>query len=333
MDVNSTTKLCPCLKISHNDDSRNFVFTADIICVIINAFLSIPSMILNLLLILSIIKTPSLRKPSFILICCLAVTDFGVGLLIQPLFIARKIAFLYSNVEVYCSLLKAGNVLSHIVCSPSFFVVTAISIDRYFAIRLQTRYKQVITNRRVYKFLIGCLMGACLVTTARFHATRPEHMGYAAALMFILLVVIVCCYIKSLNKLKAHHVHIHNLHTPSQRIIQTILHKKTLKTLLIITSVLFICYIPFVTVVIVISKFGRNRSLTIAWEGTVTLVYVYSFLNPVVHLCRCKQIRQACVALMRRNKVGVAMLEPSVLSFQSTLEKYRWKKNVKKSEN
>ena len=53
---------------------------------VINAFSSVLATVLNLLIIVTLIKTPSLRTPSNILILSLAITDFGVGALVQPVY-------------------------------------------------------------------------------------------------------------------------------------------------------------------------------------------------------------------------------------------------------
>ncbi|XP_074608782.1 uncharacterized protein LOC141863221 [Acropora palmata] len=42
-------------------------------------------------------KTPSLRSPSILLLCGLASTDFSVGVIAQPIFIARSFVGLFSR--------------------------------------------------------------------------------------------------------------------------------------------------------------------------------------------------------------------------------------------
>lgn len=289
--------LCPKLTISHNKDAHNFDYSTNLLVCIINGLLILPTTLLNLVIILSILRNPSLRKPSYLLICALAFTDFGVGILLQPLFIARKVALFSSRQELYCSLLQSGNVLAHLVCSPSFFIVTVISIDRYLAIRLQMRYSQIITVKTVLKFLIGCLVSALVVTLARLQATKPAYMGIAAALMFTLLIVILFCYFISINTLKTHQRQVQNIQ--ESMLIQAVQFRRTLRTLLIIVFSLFLCYLPFVGVVIAIAVLGRNKTLTIAWEYTATLLFLNSCLNPLLHLWRVKELRQSCVSMVR----------------------------------
>ena len=63
--------------------------------VIINCVLNVPLMLVsiigNTLVLYTIFRTPSLRSPSTILLCSLAVSDLLVGLFVQPVYIANEL--------------------------------------------------------------------------------------------------------------------------------------------------------------------------------------------------------------------------------------------------
>ena len=56
-----------------------------------NTILVIVSIIANSLVVSAIWRTPSLRYPSIVFLCGLAVSDLAVGLVVQPLFIAVEL--------------------------------------------------------------------------------------------------------------------------------------------------------------------------------------------------------------------------------------------------
>ncbi|CAH3140694.1 unnamed protein product [Pocillopora meandrina] len=58
---------------------------------ILNAPLMLLSIIGNALLLVAIMRTPSIRSPSVIFLCNLAVSDLLVGLVVQPAYIAEQI--------------------------------------------------------------------------------------------------------------------------------------------------------------------------------------------------------------------------------------------------
>ena len=64
---------------------------------IINCVLNVPLMLIsilgNALVLAAIIRTPSIRStPHMIMLCSLAVSDFLVGLIAQPVYIAHQLA-------------------------------------------------------------------------------------------------------------------------------------------------------------------------------------------------------------------------------------------------
>lgn len=299
-----TNRLCTNFLLTKNVDSENWGATYEILVCTANAVLVIPTVLFNVLVILTITRTPSLRKPSYFLMCSLAFTDLGVGIIVQPLYILRKVAALQKDYDTYCKLLQAGDILAHLICCPSFFIVTATSVDRYLAITTGVKYRTIVTTTRIVWTGISALMFAATVTSIRIAAKKEKYMAFAAVIMFVCLIIIVACYSKSLAALKrlqgkvgssASTVRREDLPPKSFDIDQ---YKKALITMGIITSILFICYIPFVSVVIGIAINGRSPSLNLAREITFTLLYVNSCLTPLVYGFRSKELKSACKDLL-----------------------------------
>ena len=91
----------------------------------------------------AILRTPSLRSPSSIFLCSLAVSDFLVGLVVQPAYIANE---LIAN-EPGSSLSHAGSLLSLSVRGVSLCTMTAISVDRFLAIHYHMRHPNMVTEK------------------------------------------------------------------------------------------------------------------------------------------------------------------------------------------
>ncbi|KAK3731649.1 hypothetical protein QZH41_007512 [Actinostola sp. cb2023] len=91
---------------------RNFFVSM----MVINAVSSFLASVLNFLTILTFVKTTSLRTPSYILILSLAISDFGVAVVVQPAYILV-----------------------------SFLTVTAVTMDRFLAIHLHLRRRLLRT--------------------------------------------------------------------------------------------------------------------------------------------------------------------------------------------
>ncbi|XP_037542637.1 trace amine-associated receptor 13c-like [Nematolebias whitei] len=115
------------------------------------SFISLITVILNLLVIISVSHFRQLQKPTNILLLSLAVSDFLVGFLLIPLEIFRSTAcwLLGDSLCTFCSYIAC------VVLSASIGNVVLISIDRYVAICKPLHYPIRITVARV-KFCV-CL--------------------------------------------------------------------------------------------------------------------------------------------------------------------------------
>ena len=137
--------------------------------VIINCVLNAPliptSIVGNALVLIAIMRTPSLRSPPIILLCSLAMSDLLVGILVQPLYIANE---LMSN----SSQLKAVTyTMAFSACGVSLLTITAISVDRFLALHYHMRYHHIMsTNRAMYTSLALWSIGFL----ESFLKTRPS---------------------------------------------------------------------------------------------------------------------------------------------------------------
>ena len=66
-----------------------------------------------------------------LILASMAATDLAVGIVIQPVFIAREIARLtYGLLLVYCNLSKILMVTTSLLCLTSFFHLVMIALER-----------------------------------------------------------------------------------------------------------------------------------------------------------------------------------------------------------
>jgi len=118
------------------------LYSSYIVNCVFNAFSAYTAIMLNILTIHAMRKTSSLPKPLKELLLSLAVSDLGVGLLVQPLFIALM-------VNPTNSTRTAFNIIAVLFVNASFFGVVAISVDRFLAVHLHLRYQELVTHKRV----------------------------------------------------------------------------------------------------------------------------------------------------------------------------------------
>ena len=112
-----------CSFLDINLEQTKGTFIASVLTVILNSVFSLITATGNFIILEVIWKAQELHSSSFILLFCLAVSDFPVGLICQPSFVAYQIAELVDSFSVYCTLQPYHNLsfalVSHIYGSGS----------------------------------------------------------------------------------------------------------------------------------------------------------------------------------------------------------------------
>jgi len=121
---------------------------------VLNSFLSVTAFLGNALILIALRRESSLHPPSKLLLRCLATTDLCVGLISEPL----AVNFWMSVVNENWSICRYAFVIVLITSSTfnavSIGTLTAISVDRLLALLLGLSYRQVVTLKRTYVFVI-----------------------------------------------------------------------------------------------------------------------------------------------------------------------------------
>ena len=116
---------------------------------VLNILLSITASLGNGLILVALRKVSSIHPPTKLLICCLAVTDLCVGLIVQPLYLTYIMSPLTNmNADTLHFVANVCWALSQNLGGVSVLTYTAISVDRLLALLLGLRYRQVVTLRR-----------------------------------------------------------------------------------------------------------------------------------------------------------------------------------------
>jgi len=132
------------------NDSTSFI--NDVLAASLNALLSVFAFVSNLLVILTVVKTPSLQRPANVLLCSLAATDCLTGVTTQPVFIIWRLMIHRARRSCYLQteLHQARQVLNTLTLGWSFAILTLISFDRARALSNPMRYRTEVTNKGMF---------------------------------------------------------------------------------------------------------------------------------------------------------------------------------------
>ena len=276
---------------NHNFHAKPFV--------VVNCALNAPFMLVstlgNTLVLAAIVRTPSIRSPSMIMLASLATTDFLVGLIAQPLFIADELIMKNHVLNALSSMIGFA------LCGISLATITAISMDRFIALQYHLRYATLVTNSRVICSIVAASLIILICSGLRLWDNVGFHLLFAM-LTGVCLVIPTLCYIKIYQIVQRHRVQIRSQEQATKsHVIQNRTEKMRLKQSALNTFVFYIfmiaCYSPSY---ILLFLFGISYSTwKTEWTISTTVVFMNSSLNPVLFCWRIRQLRIAAVKTAR----------------------------------
>ena len=161
------------------DQTPSFV----LICSL-NIFLAITATLGNTLVLIALHKVSSIHPPTKFLLRFLAMTDFCVGVIVQPLFVAFLMKIESGK---WHTLFMTFITLSFTLCGLSFLTATAISVDRLLALSLRLRYRHTVTLRRV-RCLAVCFLLVVIVISFIYSLSSRV---IANITVFVLIIISV----------------------------------------------------------------------------------------------------------------------------------------------
>ena len=256
---------------------------------ILNAPLMLLSIIGNALVFVAILKTPSLRSPSVIFLCSLAVSDLLVGLVVQPVYIVEQM------VKTVPKLQEAVGGMGFAGCVVSLWTITAITVDRFLALHYHLQYPNLMTTSRAIYTIVTIW---CIITLFSFSVLWSPRIYYFLGAFCITICLLVClfCFIKIYRIVRRHQVQIHvqqqavenSTDTNKQQIRQS---TKSAKNIFIYFLVMILCYTPLFFVYIISAI--NNLNSIVLWTFPVTVAFMNSSINPFLYCWRTPELRRA----------------------------------------
>lgn len=275
----------------------------------INVLLSYTAITLNTITILALRKT-SLSSPLKTLLLSLAVSDLGVGLLVQPLYVASFVMESEGNSPAsYYFVIKSYDMIVVFLCVASFLGVTALSVDRFLAIHLHLRYQAIVTHKRVVASVVSIWVLSAVISQTALRIRQVTFLMFGT-ISVICLISSAFFYYKIYVTVQRHANQIQVLQLqPRQGDNEMVEYNARLKKAAIGTFyvylVFLICNLPNTLFFLI----PRNLVHQSADLGTIlsladTLVFLNSSLNPLIYCWKMRHIRQAIMEMLRKIYLG-----------------------------
>ena len=231
---------------------------------VFSSFLCYTAIMLNIVTIYAIRRTSSLPKTLKTLLLSLAVSDVGVGLLGQPLYISLLVMWLQQN-DPGCNTYKGFPIVFWSVSLASFFSVVAVSVDRFLAIHLHLRYQELVTQKRVVAVVFVIWVLSVFLSLTILWVPSYISSGLAATVGGVGFFVTAVVYIRIYFAVQRHKNQIHVLQVQqaarNDEIANLTSLVKSAFGIFYVFLVLLICYLPSFIGVVVYQIYGPSIPL------------------------------------------------------------------------
>ena len=282
---------------SHSQDGQSGFKNIVIINCTINAALLLISILGNGLVLTAVIRTPCIRTTSMKILSNLVFSDFLVGLITQPLYIAKELT------RDRC-LDILWDTVAYSFCGVSLLIITAISMDRFLALHLHMRYAAVMTKSRINSAIAIIWLGNFLSSLFFFWSSFTYHL-MIAIVTGTCLIISTFSYIYIFVVVRKHQQQIHAqlgaMQAPSTgtaRDMRMLRLKKSFVNTFFFYIILVMCYLPMY---ILLTLHGiSHQPWPEEWNFATTLIFMNSAINPFLYCWRLCDLREAVIQTVRR---------------------------------
>ena len=296
--ANSTVDMMPG-GLESDEESSPFETSVIIPNSVLNALLITICIAGNVLVLAAVWRNPSLRTPSTILLCSLAVSDLLVGFLVLPVNIAIAVIEL-SLSSSYSRLSQASGVLIIQLCCVSLETMTAISVDRYLALRYHMRYPNLMTSKRA--MYVAATFWCKNVILSLLSIWEKN-----AILLVVVVFVALCLFTSSITysaiyRIVRHHQHqihaqqqaVQSMNAEQNRNLQA---KKRALNAFIYYICMLLCYFPVAVSNLIWVTYKEDWNIILYFD---TIMFMNSAINPFLYIWRNREIRRAVLKILRK---------------------------------
>lgn len=259
-----------------------------------NAVLSIVAVLGNAAILMALPQCRSIHSSTKVLFYSLAFSDFGVGIVAQPLQVASGAGALKNVQKLFCSIQPVYAIVAYFFCAVSFLTMTAISLDRYFALYLGGRYRLVVTGKKFMIALSIMWSGSIIWAISRLWNIRVNKIS-AIVFGFTSMTITLLSYLRIYWTLKVLKSKIEcqkgTKVRERNRRLDILKYKRSVNSMLYVFVFLVACYIPYFCSLLAVAFLGYNSSIVLATNLTSVVIFLNSSLNPFVYCWRIREIR------------------------------------------
>ena len=302
LDKNASSDNLPyhrCLVPSIPTDAQHFLYNVTTLFVLpLDTLLALLSITCNSVIVVAVLRTRSLQRPSFLLLCSLSMTD----VLWAIYSICKNTVFF--TVKDLCPREIRGKAEEFVVllCLLSTLGNLAmISCDRFLAIKKPWWYRNHVTRSHAIKqiTLVWVLLISGIVTSVRYlQSVRLAQRILTNVWYALCILIIICSYVGVLIANAQHRAGLDQYGGHMRSTLKR--EKKIANTVGLILIVLCFTFLPALIAPLALSRSGYSLDERIPFRPFYSIfVTLNGLLNPLLNFGRNEDVRNAVRILIR----------------------------------
>ena len=265
-------------------------YTMNLVTAIINIVTAPLAVAVNVLVVTAIFSSSRLRTPSNLLIASLALSDVFVGLTAQPGYITYRLMENQRR-SIPCFVMVIYGASFYVCFGVSFMTLTAVSYERFVAVRLRFRYSTLFSYSRVLKYMLGIWTLNILLAALQWAKINQVARGIHLVVWLICLLVAGATQLGVVVVVRRNRRQLQVQFQAAEH-IQRQREAKLAKSIAFIVAFYLILNFPVLFVTFYHQILSRDLQTYNHYSWTETLAFLNSCSSPVICLWRNKQIRQ-----------------------------------------
>ena len=190
----------------------------------------------------------------------------------------------------------------------SFFSVMIISADRFLAIHLHLRYKQLVAYKRVVSAAISIWILSAFLSLVLLWI--PNNISFVIAAVIEVAICLASTTFFNYNIYLAVRRHTNQIQALQLQIQEEQGHgenaansaslQKSALGAFYVYLLFLLCYLPNICSYIFITIYGSGTTMEGFFVCTLTLVFVNSSLNPLIYCWKMRHVRHAIMEILRK---------------------------------
>ena len=259
---------------------------------------ALPALLGNGAFLWVIYKCRSLRTISNLLITSLAMADFFVGLVIDPVWIARCI--ITPRAPNHPLQIAIGTLWIQTSVTTTFSLCV-VSLDRYIAIRFPLKYNQIMTYERCRVTVPLVWILSVILGLTRLWITNPKFMPVLWACVTVItillpMVLIIFCYYRIfvLARRQSTKISTQTARFRTQRAVEGVRNRKAAKTVGYVVALFIISWSPSLVVSflnLTSSDYCIRQNMELIWLWVELIAFTSSGINPWLYSMKSNVFR------------------------------------------